>query len=788
MPVPTLPPFPDNVPTHPLLIIDYNLLKAKNKSEEDKLWTAATTLGFWYLKNHGVDNEVNAMFDMGEETMNLPLDEKMKYEQGDEGLSFGYKAAGANAVSASGIKDTVEFINIAKDDALSWPWPNGEPPRRPYPGHGYPSTINTRMSSTIVPFIRKSTEINDTIMEVFNTKLGLSDGTLASFHKSMKEEFSASEARVIKSPASLNLNREVEADAGVNSKDEGKMAIGAHTDFGSLSFLHNRLGGLQVLPPGVDEWHFGLMPIQGHAICNVGDALSVFSGGILHSNIHRVVPPPGPQSTLDRWSLVYFTRPGNSVVLRALGDERESRVIKDHLDRLQVDNDSTSNINSGEPEKAETAEEWFMRRIKNQRMNNRRKRGWRVGERKGEERSLYAKSDLQTLGLNFPPKKAVQNLILTLILDRDLTGIISRFNTSSYLIGEFAGRICWTKMNDFPLIQSFQDPSIQRMNDFNEKISVAMIPGAHLVEILPFLQGLPRSFSKWRQDAEEFFEELNAYFERPFLNIKKQVESGQEQRPSFCVTLAENQANSKLSDRECSWLAGALYSAAHETTATSMMWFIFAMILFPEVQTRAQEELDKVVGRSRLPSFADLKHLPYIHAIVKEVLRWRTPLPMGVPHVTSEDDYYDGYYIPKGTICVPDTSSLNHDPDVYGPDAQEFRPERHIDENGQLKDGLLGLSEGHSTYGFGQRICVGRHVANNSLFITIATILWTIRLEGVKDSDGNVVLPDVNAEEENGIFSRPSLFAITATPRFQDADTFIGEARDEVVEENLARL
>ncbi|KAF5372074.1 hypothetical protein D9758_005051 [Tetrapyrgos nigripes] len=349
--------------------------------------------------------------------------------------------------------------------------------------------------------------------------------------------------------------------------------------------------------------------------------------------------------------------------------------------------------------------------------------------------------------------------------------------------------IALSLMYDLPLIQSFQDPSIQRMNGFNDKMSASLLPGAHaVVEMLPSLLRLPRSFSKWRRDTEEFFEEWNAYFERAFMNIKKQAENGQEQRPSFSLALAENQANSTLSDRECSWLAGALYGAAHETTATSMMWFIFSMVLFPHIQTRAQKELDKVVGRSRLPSFADLKHLPYVHAVVKEVLRWRTPLPMGIPHLNSEDDYYDGYYIPKGTICIPNTWSLNHDPDVYGPDAEEFRPERHLDENGQLKDGLLGLSEGHSTYGFGQRICVGRHVANNSLFIIIATILWTMRLEGVKDSDGNVVLPDVNAEEESGILSRPPLFAIRATPRFQDADTFIREARDEVVEENLARL
>ncbi|KAF5372141.1 hypothetical protein D9758_005058 [Tetrapyrgos nigripes] len=334
-------------------------------------------------------------------------------------------------------------------------------------------------------------------------------------------------------------------------------------------------------------------------------------------------------------------------------------------------------------------------------------------------------------------------------------------------------------MYDLPIIQSSQDPSIQWMNHFLDVVVSSMLPGAYLVETLPFLQHLPRSLSKWRQDGEKSYEGFTTYFEERFRNIKKVVESGQEQRPSFCAALAENQANSKLSDRECSWLAGALYS---------MMWFIFSMVLFPHIQARAQEELDKVVGRSRLPSFADLKHLPYIHAVVKEVLRWRTPVPIGIPHATSEDDYYDGYYIPKGTICIANIGSLNHDPDVYGPDVAEFRPERHLDETGQLKDGLLGLSEGHCSYGFGQRICVGRHVANNSLFIAIATILWTMRLEGVKGLDGKIIVPDINAEEaHSGVVSRPPLFAITTTPRFQDADTFIQEARDEVVQENLAR-
>ncbi|KAG6899688.1 hypothetical protein C0993_007888 [Termitomyces sp. T159_Od127] len=89
MPALELPSFPDDVPTHPLLVIDYQLISTRDSHEIDRLWEAATKLGFC-LKNHGVDKEVDGMFDMGAETMKLPLEEKLKFEQGDDGMSFGY--------------------------------------------------------------------------------------------------------------------------------------------------------------------------------------------------------------------------------------------------------------------------------------------------------------------------------------------------------------------------------------------------------------------------------------------------------------------------------------------------------------------------------------------------------------------------------------------------------------------------------------------------------------------------------------------------------------------------
>ncbi|KAL0569476.1 hypothetical protein V5O48_012489 [Marasmius crinis-equi] len=209
MPVPALLPFPDSFPTHPLLVVEAYMSVYETVHEIYCLWNATTGVGFWYPKNHGVQDEVDGMFEMGEATMKLPMEEKMKYEQSDEGSSFGYthKAAGANAVDAPGLLNTVEFINNAKDDGFAW---------HRIARQTYPSTITDGMDSTIVPFIMvKSSEINTTVLNRFNDKLGLRKGELAKRYR--PEEFSGSEARTIKNPKGMPKKR---------------MAIGAHTDWG----------------------------------------------------------------------------------------------------------------------------------------------------------------------------------------------------------------------------------------------------------------------------------------------------------------------------------------------------------------------------------------------------------------------------------------------------------------------------------------------------------------------------------------------------------------------------
>ncbi|PSR76517.1 hypothetical protein PHLCEN_2v8420 [Hermanssonia centrifuga] len=295
-----LPPFPEDVPTHPLLIIDYQLIKQGDSEEIDRLWEAATKLGFC-LKNHGVDAEVDNMFEAGAETMRLPLEEKMQYTQGEGEFFFGYEAKGSSAIDDSGTPDTTEYLNISKDDALAWP----EKVHREYP-----STVNARMESTIKPFTQKSVEINNTLLDVLNDKLGFPKETLASKHPMW--EPSSCESRCIKS------------HPGIGGVEGRKTTLGAHTDFVSLTFLHNRLGGLQVLPPGSTNWYYV-------------KALSS--------------TPPKDQANYERWSLAFFTRPANNVVLRAL--KEDSPMVAEAVAS-----------DPGKFETGQSAYEWFHRRTK----------------------------------------------------------------------------------------------------------------------------------------------------------------------------------------------------------------------------------------------------------------------------------------------------------------------------------------------------------------------------------------------------------------------------------------
>ena len=176
------------------------------------------------------------------------------------------------------------------------------------------------------------------------------------------------------------------------------------------------------------------------------------------------------------------------------------------------------------------------------------------------------------------------------------------------------------------------------------------------------------------------------------------------------------------------------------------------MLAYPETQARAHAELDAVIGRTRLPTFADYPHLPYIRAMVKELLRWRPITPITTPHRSTQDDWYEGMFIPKGTICLANAWHMNHDPEIFGKNPEEFDPARYLDANGGITPGGFELKkDGHFSYGFGSRICVGRHMADNALFINIAILLWAMKIERMKDASGQFLPLDVDGWVDVGL-------------------------------------
>jgi cytochrome P450 len=125
---------------------------------------------------------------------------------------------------------------------------------------------------------------------------------------------------------------------------------------------------------------------------------------------------------------------------------------------------------------------------------------------------------------------------------------------------------------------------------------------------------------------------------------------------------------------------------------------------------------------------------------------------MGVPHRSTEDDWYEGMFIPKGTICIANVWHMSRDPEVYGMNAAHFDPARHLDASGKITSGASGAKdEGHISYGFGRRVCAGRHVADNTLFINIAVVLWASKIERKKTASGQLVPLDVDGFVDEGL-------------------------------------
>ncbi|KAH9851712.1 cytochrome P450 [Lenzites betulinus] len=205
-------------------------------------------------------------------------------------------------------------------------------------------------------------------------------------------------------------------------------------------------------------------------------------------------------------------------------------------------------------------------------------------------------------------------------------------------------------------------------------------------------------------------------------------------------------------------VAAVSVEASSDTTVSTLEGFFVALALYPEVQKKAQAELDAVVGPDRLPDYNDRDKLVYVNAIIKETLRWHNVLPM-ITHRTVEDDEFRGCFIPAGTTILVNVWACTHDPKTY-PDPDRFYPERFI------KDGKLNpdvLDPASLVFGWGRRACPGRAFADTGLFIAISTALHVFELGPPLDEAGRPV--KIEKEMTHGFLSYPTDVRCSAKPR-----------------------
>ncbi|KAG2085777.1 cytochrome P450 [Suillus discolor] len=264
---------------------------------------------------------------------------------------------------------------------------------------------------------------------------------------------------------------------------------------------------------------------------------------------------------------------------------------------------------------------------------------------------------------------------------------------------------------------SYTDPEVVDINRFSARIGQAMRPGAYLVDAYPILRFVPGYLSQlkaWHKEELTFYDgQLDA--------VRRQMREGTA-RPSFARFMLEHQKQYQLGDEEVAYLAGVIFGAGSDTTASAITIMMMAAATHTDAQARVQEELDNVVGRTRLPTFADQEMLPQVTAFMLESLRWRPVSLGGIAHCVIKDMIWKNYLIPAGATVIGNHWAIANDPEVF-PEPHKFNPQRWIDDAGRVRGDLKFF-----TYGFGRRVCPGQHVANRSVFINTALILWTFSL------------------------------------------------------------
>ncbi|KAJ5564642.1 hypothetical protein N7513_000884 [Penicillium frequentans] len=311
--------------------------------------------------------------------------------------------------------------------------------------------------------------------------------------------------------------------------------------------------------------------------------------------------------------------------------------------------------------------------------------------------------------------------------------------------------------------ESFRSPKVQNLYNSQYRFSRILEPGATPpVDAFPFLRRLPEFLSPWRTEAKEIRQiQSSLYFN--LVKETKERRSKHDLEPCFIEKLLDDQEKNGLNDAQIAYLGGTSMEAGSDTTSAALLTFVLAMTQHPESLKALQAELDRVCGTDKSPNFDDLDQLKYTRACMNEVLRWRPVAPAAVPHMLTQDDTYEGYVLPKGTIVFINAWAIHMNESEYD-EPEKFMPERFMGNKFGCKNQDDSDDHRRITYNFGagRRVCPGQRLAENSVLLNMAKMAWLFDILPISSEP---IDTSIRTAFTDGVLIAPHKFPVRFVPR-----------------------
>ena len=349
------------------------------------------------------------------------------------------------------------------------------------------------------------------------------------------------------------------------------------------------------------------------------------------------------------------------------------------------------------------------------------------------------------------------------VIEKELDLLVKRVSSWKGKPHDIAREIQLAVMNvicalAFGFRYELHDPEFSRLLEMTNG-TVKMVSSGSLVDVFPWLWFLPfKSIETIKMCVKERDELIGKIY-------RDHVEANRVQNPrdlADALIKAKKEAEDEdksvkgfLTDEHLIITLSEIFVAGFETTSSTLCWTLLYLIHNPHIQDMVHQELDKVIGKSRLPELIDKKSLPYLEATIAESLRISSVSSLAIPHKATVDTTIQGYNIPKGTTVIVNLWSLHHDQEIWV-DPNTFRPERFLDGNGIFQAPKKGA---FVPFSGGRRACLGESLARIELFLMMARLLQSFRFENPPGCDLPSLQPDV------GVVLMPQSFKVCAIQR-----------------------